>query len=1272
MLLLCEAVFIQLLKFKAVYMKKIYSLMLLFTLTALSVTVFAQTPMLRRQTGVNGNSIPLGSGWNNYKGAYIYAPGELTGTLQGGTINKIYLRPTATGTTTITNLIVRLSQTTATTFTNTTYPNGTLVYQGNITLSHTANGWVAITLQNGFAYNPSQSIVVEISNTSVTGTGMVMNTTTLAGKRLYASGQTATTGNIDTQWSDFGFDMLTAPNNVGITALLSPANSCGETSTPVTVRIQNYGNNSMTGFSITTDITGAMTTTFNRPVFSRSIPAGGSDTAIMGYINTSATIGNVNFKSYSYIVSDTARWNDTNLTSINFLSTPGNAVFTQNPVNVCGSAPINISTTNVANTSTLWYNSATGGGVLAINDTLSSGLLVAPTTTFYAAKARFTASQNFGFAQSNTYYGGSGFGYMVDVTAGNSSLIIDSLSFFNTTGFTASNFKVYYKLGSLTGFQSSPTSWILAADLKNYSLPGFGENKIPAGNFIVPAGQVMGVYVFIESGTAYMHNPASSITNGDITISNTYINNGSVFSGNLGQTYQIDIKFYYRKACVSSRLPITINMNPRPTGADLLPGAIFQGTSNVGTSLSPDVVGELDTVIYKLVPPTAFNNANFGSAWTISALSFNTIYGNPPATGDTLTMVPSVSNDGTLRFVPSALYADSTFKLNITLYNMSTGCDSTLERYLYVAPKPVPNFGASLACDGQDVNFTDSSSIRSGQMYYLWNFGDTTNATSIDQNPKYTYSGPGTYTVTLDVTSGYGYKKTITKQVTVYYRPDPNFSFTNVCLGGTSQFTNKSTLQGTQFPMTYLWTMGNSSTSTQTNASTQYPTFGNYNVTLKATTSVGCERSITKEVNVFPLPDADFTSGPPCSGLNTQFNNNSTIAYGLVGYEWEFGDGTDETQKSPTHTYDATGTYSVKMIATSEFGCVDSIRKNVVVSVKPVSDFTFSNTCLGDSVKFTNTSTISGSTIASTEWNFGDGNTSGSNASSFRHTYGTTGVYTVKLKSTSINNCSDEKTITVAVTQKPSADFGTLSGACAGTELQFNNLSTIGAGTLGYSWNFGAGTSTLENPKHTFAAAGSFPVSLTATSSAGCADMISKNIVVNALPNAAFTVAYTNKAIREIKCTPADSNLMGYLWDMGDGTTFTQIAPVYSYLSNGPFTVKLSAVSNAGCIGKGVDQTVFFNVSDGNTLASKSGFEVYPNPFTDRAAVKVMLAENTSVNIDLIDQLGRKISTIASGNFNAGEHEFELNATSSMASGIYFIVLTTNSSREVKSIVLKK
>jgi PKD repeat protein len=686
--------------------------------------------------------------------------------------------------------------------------------------------------------------------------------------------------------------------------------------------------------------------------------------------------------------------------------------------------------------------------------------------------------------------------------------------------------------------------------------------------------------------------------------------------------------------------------------------------------LSPDVVGELDTVIYKLVPPGAFNNSNFGTSWTISALSFVTSFGAAPGVADTLTSLPSATADGTLRFVPSALYADSTFRLRITLQDITTGCDSTLERFIYVAPKPVPNFGSSLACDGQIVSFRDSSTIRSGQLNYFWNFGDTvTNATSIDQHPQYTYSGPGTYNVSLEVTSAYGYKKTITKQVTVFFRPDPDFGFTNVCLGNTSQFTNRSTLRGTQYTMTYEWALGNNTTSTQTNASAQYAAYGNYFVTLKARTSTGCERTVTKEVNVFPVPDADFTTGPPCSGLMTQFTNATSIGYGLVGYEWEFGDGTDETQKNPQHNYDASGTYSVKMIATSEFGCVDSVRKNVVVSVKPAANFSFTNTCLGDSVRFTNSSTITGSSIVNNEWDFGNGNTLTTNTSSFRQTYTAIGVYNVKLKVTAANNCADEKTVQVQVTEKPTADFTTSGTTCAGTALQFTNQSAIGSGNLSYNWNFGASSSSLTNPSHTFTSAGTYPVQLTATSGVGCSDMLTKNITVHPLPNANFSVVYTNqKSVREIKCVPADSTLYSYHWDMGDGTTFSQISPVYMYMNNGPFNIQLTTMSNEGCMSKSPGQNVLFSVSDGQLALTGNRLKVYPNPFYSQATINVSLAADDHLKITVIDQLGRLVTNIADGQFEKGEHEFSF-ADEKLAAGLYFVVVQTTDSREIKPLL---
>ena len=61
-------------------------------------------------------------------------------------------------------------------------------------------------------------------------------------------------------------------------------------------------------------------------------------------------------------------------------------------------------------------------------------------------------------------------------------------------------------------------------------------------------------------------------------------------------------------------------------------------------------------------------------------------------------------------------------------------------------------------------------------------------------------------------------------------------------------------------------------------------------------------------------PVADFT-GTPVSGiapLEVTFSNNSTNA---TGYEWDFGDGNTSTLSSPSHTYTATGVYTVTLSA---------------------------------------------------------------------------------------------------------------------------------------------------------------------------------------------------------------------------------------------------------------------------------------------------------------------------------------------------------------------
>src|SRR5690606_25779685 len=92
----------------------------------------------------------------------------------------------------------------------------------------------------------------------------------------------------------------------------------------------------------------------------------------------------------------------------------------------------------------------------------------------------------------------------------------------------------------------------------------------------------------------------------------------------------------------------------------------------------------------------------------------------------------------------------------------------------------------------------------------------------------------------------------------------------------------------------------------------------------------------------------------------------------------------------------------------------------------------------------------------------------------------------------------------------PIADF-TVNNAnqCqTGHSFVFTNNSSISAGTMNYSWDFGNGaTATTTNPTRTYPNAGNYTVKLKVTSGQGCESNIkSQNIVLNASPKADFDV----------------------------------------------------------------------------------------------------------------------------------------------------------------------
>jgi PKD repeat protein len=102
--------------------------------------------------------------------------------------------------------------------------------------------------------------------------------------------------------------------------------------------------------------------------------------------------------------------------------------------------------------------------------------------------------------------------------------------------------------------------------------------------------------------------------------------------------------------------------------------------------------------------------------------------------------------------------------------------------------------------------------------------------------------------------------------------------------------------------------------------------------------------------------------------------------------------------------------------------------------------------------------------------------------------WGHSGTVTLTIVETSPYGCKDSETCTFTICPGPTASFSAPT-VCIGVATSFTDLSTSPSGISRYSWDFGdGGTSTLSNPSHTYAAAGTYNVKLTITDSKGCTD----------------------------------------------------------------------------------------------------------------------------------------------------------------------------------------
>jgi PKD repeat protein len=151
----------------------------------------------------------------------------------------------------------------------------------------------------------------------------------------------------------------------------------------------------------------------------------------------------------------------------------------------------------------------------------------------------------------------------------------------------------------------------------------------------------------------------------------------------------------------------------------------------------------------------------------------------------------------------------------------------------------------------------------------------------------------------------------------------------------------------------------------------------------------------------------------------------------------------------------------------------------------------------------------------------------------------------------------------------PVAQFvGSPTSGCAPLAVQFTDQST--GSPTSWAWDFGdGGTSTLQNPSHTYAGTGSFTVTLTAMNAQGSDSEVKSSYITvssGSVPVAGFVGSpLTGQAPLTVVFTDQSTNTpTSWSWTFGDGGTSTAQNPSHAYATAGTYTAALTAANACG------------------------------------------------------------------------------------------------------------
>jgi PKD repeat protein len=603
---------------------------------------------------------------------------------------------------------------------------------------------------------------------------------------------------------------------------------------------------------------------------------------------------------------------------------------------------------------------------------------------------------------------------------------------------------------------------------------------------------------------------------------------------------------------------------------------------------------------------------------------------------------------------------------------------------------PLADFSFQNQCFGLPNQFNDASVGLPNDPVSIWQWNFGNGATVNTQNPNYTYSAPGVYSVQLYAESAGGCGAFHTEIIEVHALPTAAYNVIGHCAEELFEFTNTSSAGGAPL-LNYSWNFGQAATGTANTSELPNPscTFMNpgiYQVALEVSDTNGCLDAVTLPLNVQEIPVASFVVNNACEGANVVIQNNSTIGdtFSLVTHYWSYGDGTVAVNPSIAKHYDNYGDYTILLIETASNGCVDSMQQNITIHPNPELAWEIGPACQFTYTEFTNTSMVPIGSISSTDWLVNLQYPFSSSSASYP--FLTTGIQYLNLSTTSDQGCISDTLILVNVAGPLQANFTVVpSDLVAGISSVFSSTSI---GATNYSWDFGDGNS-ASGAQVTHSYTGSqigntLTVSLQVSNILGCLDTLDQSYTIGA-PH--FDLALSN-----LFCQDIDS-----YWTIGcelknqGSIAITQANLVASLLNGLPImetwqgalapgesTIYVFQSHPAAYIGTQDDEIAYlcidgegFNVLNmedeqlsNNTICKNLETDgvvllpIFPNPGNSFLDIQLFAPSAQNISLNLYDMQGRMIYTYSENELlSAGVHSISI-PTQQLSSGSYLLRLS--------------